>query len=91
MQYVLVRQEFADYDTWRKAFDDFTERREAAGLRLVLVARNAANQNEIVVLFESTNADETARHAGSEALREAHRRGGVIEGSSQMTILLPAE
>ncbi|MEW9556503.1 hypothetical protein [Nonomuraea sp. NPDC050783] len=91
MQYLLIRQRFTDYDVWRKAFDSLAPEREAAGLRLALLARNAADPDEVVVLFESTDTSDAARHAGSEALRDAHRRGGVVEGSSQITVLLPAE
>ncbi|MFG1978336.1 hypothetical protein ACGFJC_54230 [Nonomuraea fuscirosea] len=91
MQYLLIRQQFKNYETWRNAFDSLSERRSAGGMRTLLITRNADNPNEAVVLIECANAAEVAKHYASEALKDAHERGGVIEGSTQITVLLPAQ
>ncbi|TMR94251.1 hypothetical protein [Nonomuraea basaltis] len=91
MQHLLIRQRFSDYDTWRKAFDSLADTRQAFGMRTVLVSRNADQPDEAVVLFECADADGMRRHFASDALRDAHRRAGVVEGSTDATVLLPAE
>jgi len=87
MPYLLIRQKFADYLQWRTTFDSLTEIRRDAGMNLVFVARNAADLNEAVVLFEISDPERARKHAGSPVLWEAHQRAGVIEGSSEIVFL----
>ncbi|NRQ36522.1 hypothetical protein HII36_32515 [Nonomuraea sp. NN258] len=91
MQYLLVRQRFSDYDTWRTAFESLAEVRSAAGMRTALVSVNAEDPQEAVVLFECADAQAMRQHFTSDALQEAHQRGGVIPGSSQATALRPLQ
>ncbi len=91
MQYLLVRQRFTDYGTWRAAFDSLADMRSAAGMRTVLVSTNAEDPGEAVVLFECEDAQAMRMHATSEALRGAHERGGVLPGSNHATVLLPRD
>lgn len=88
MQYLLIRQKFTDYDTWRAAFDSLTETRAAAGMRPVVVSVNAEDPNEAIVLFECEDAQRMRQHFTSPALAEAHQRAGVVPGSNQPTVLL---
>ncbi|GAB2481944.1 hypothetical protein [Nocardiopsis aegyptia] len=87
MPYLLVRQRFVDYERWREVFDSITPLRDEAGMRLVLVSRNAAEPDEAVVLFEVADVERAREHALSPALRDAHERAGVVEGSNSMTLL----
>ncbi|KUH83018.1 MULTISPECIES: hypothetical protein [unclassified Mycobacterium] len=87
MPYALIRQRFTDYTRWRTAFDSVTEVRRAAGMNLVFVALNAADQQEAIVLFEVTDPQKAREHAGSQLLADAHQRAGVIDGSSHTLLL----
>ncbi|MBB4929622.1 heme-degrading monooxygenase HmoA [Lipingzhangella halophila] len=91
MPYLLVKQRFSDYTQWRTAFDSLDGQRTALGLDLVTVTRNMADPAEAVVLFRFDDMDQVRRHFPSPELEEAHRRGGVIEGSTQVTFLREAE
>ena len=91
MPYLLIRQKFEDYRQWRTAFDSLVERRRAAGMKQVVVSRNADDPTEAVVVFEVADAEDAQRHAASDALREAHRAGGVLEGTTQVTVLLDGD
>ncbi|MGW0477886.1 hypothetical protein [Nonomuraea sp. NPDC003214] len=85
--HLLVRQRFADHDTWRTAFDSLDERRASAGMRTVLVSTNVDSPDEAVVLFACADVEATRAHFQSDALKGAHERAGVIEGSTQVTFL----
>ncbi|GAA4925021.1 heme-degrading monooxygenase HmoA [Nonomuraea thailandensis] len=89
MEYLLIRQRFTDYDTWRAAFDELGEVRSAAGMRTVLVTVDAEQPEEAVVLFECDDAQAMRRHFASDALKEAHRKAGVVPGSNQASVLIP--
>lgn len=91
MPYLLIRQRFQDYRQWRTAFDSLAERRSRAGMKQLVVSLNADDPTEAVVVFEVAHAEEAQRHASSDALREAHRAGGVLDGTTQMTVLLDGE
>lgn len=91
MPYLLIRQRFSDYRQWRTAFDSLSEKRSRAGMKQLVVSRNAEDPSEAVVVFEVADVEEAQRHASSDALRQAHSAGGVLEGTSQVTVLLDAE
>ena len=52
MPYMLVRQEFDDYGTWRADFDSFAYARKLAGCMGAQVFRSLEAPSELVVLFE---------------------------------------
>ena len=87
MPYLLIRQRFSDYPTWREAFDSLSDRRGEAGIRTVLVTRNSQEPDEAVVLFEFDDPARVREHVASGALSAAHERGGVIAGSTQAAFL----
>lgn len=90
MSYLLIRQKFADYATWRAAFDSLAQARERIGLRTVLVALNQQEPDEAIVVFDAGDPELARDHVVSPALRAAHERGGVIPGSTRATFLVPA-
>ncbi|MHB9753566.1 hypothetical protein ACYBSK_04195 [Streptomyces sp. BYX5S] len=87
MPLLLIRQKFTDYTQWRKAFDSLDAQRATLGLETVTVTRNMDDPHEAVVLFRFQNIDRLRQHFPSPALEEAWRRGGVMEGSNQVTFL----
>ena len=85
--FLLIRQRFTDYRRWREAFDSLTDVRREAGMTPVVVSRNVGDPHEVVVVFSVADQEQAKRHAGSDALRQAHQRGGVVEGSTEVTFL----
>ncbi|MFD0470027.1 hypothetical protein ACFQ0B_18100 [Nonomuraea thailandensis] len=59
-------------------------------MRTVLVTVDAEQPEEAVVLFECDDAQAMRRHFASDALKEAHRKAGVVPGSNQASVLIPA-
>ncbi|MFW5417505.1 hypothetical protein J0910_12915 [Nocardiopsis sp. CNT-189] len=87
MPYLLIRQRFTEYDRWRAAFDSLAERRAGLGLSTLLVARDADEPDEAVVLFAFEDAERVRAHFPSPQLEEAHRKGGVVPGSTRLLFL----
>ncbi|GAA4888256.1 hypothetical protein ACFPM3_18350 [Streptomyces coeruleoprunus] len=87
MAYLLIRQKFAEYTRWREAFDSLAQQRDALGLETVAVTTNTSDPSEAVVLFRFDDIEQLRKHFPSPELKEAWRRGGVIEGSNQVTFL----
>ena len=77
MKYILVQQEVEDYDKWKLLFDEH-EDRQAAGSKGGVVFRNADNPNQVTVLLEWDNLENARAFTGSEDLREAMQRAGVV-------------
>lgn len=88
MPHLLIRQKTTDYPLWQEAFDSMSDGRTAAGLRTVLVSRNQADPDEVVVLFEVTDPIALKEYLGGEGLKAAWARGGVIPESNQVTFLI---
>lgn len=88
MPHLLIRQKTTDYAQWQEAFDSMTEERAAAGLRTVLVSRNQADPDELVVLFEVTDQAALKEYLGGDGLKAAWERGRVIPETNQATFLV---
>lgn len=91
MPYVLIRQRFTDYTQWRGNFDSLDAQRDALGVAPVMVARDRDDPAEAVVLFRYDDEVRLRRHLTSPELAEAHRDGGVVEGSTRATFLNEAD
>ncbi|WP_055586395.1 hypothetical protein [Peterkaempfera griseoplana] len=87
MPFLLIRQRFHEYVRWREAFDSLDDQRHALGLETVAVTRNMSDPTEAVVLFRFDDIEQVRKHFPSPALEDAWRRGGVVEGSNQVTFL----
>jgi hypothetical protein len=64
VQYVLARHKVADFDRWKKVYDEDAETRREAGLHEVFVLRNTADPQEVFVL--ATVDDPAKAHAYSD-------------------------
>lgn len=91
MSYLLIRQRFVDYEQWRGAYDDMADTRAEFGLRTVVLTRNRADRNEIVVLFEFDDPARVEEYVKGPGLAQAWRRGGVVPDSNQAVFLEAAE
>ena len=79
MAYMTVRHKVADFDTWKKVFDEHAATRKPGGSRGGWLFRNAANPNECFILWSWESLEKAQAFASSPDLREVMERAGVIE------------
>jgi len=82
MPYLLIRQNVADYEQWKSAFDSLSVTRQANGSRGGQLFRNASDPNELVILLEWDVLEKARLFAQSEELREVMQRAGVVDHSA---------
>jgi hypothetical protein len=79
MPSVVIRQKVADYATWKPIFDGHTSTRRANGSQGGRLFRNAADPNEILVLFEWDDLDRARLFTQSDDLHEGMAHAGVVD------------
>ena len=80
---LFVRHNVADYETWRKAYDQFYGEREAMGVTGDAVFQSVDDPNDLT-LWHDFETDEVARaFVLSDALRNVMQRAGV-QGEPQI-------
>ena len=78
MQYLLVRHKVADFDRWYSVFRSHAEAQQEAGLKDLQLFRDAADPNDVVVLFRVDDLDEVKAFTESPESYEAKEESGVI-------------
>ena len=77
-----VRGWFADlvenFDAWKSAYDEHRDARDEAGLTEVHLLRNAADRNDVVILFQADDLERARAFATSADLRMAMQKAGVV-------------
>jgi uncharacterized protein (DUF1330 family) len=86
MTTAIVQHGVADYEVWRKIFDEHSVAREAHGGSSVTVFRGAQDANAITVLMEFPSLDAAQAFVTDPSLKEAMGRGGVT-GPPQISFL----
>lgn len=79
MSYLFVRHKIADYDKWKKAFDDHAEVREDAGSEGGKLFRNSDDPNEVMIFFEWKDLESAKKFAQSPNLKEVMQEAGVMD------------
>ena len=74
---IFVRHKLADWDTWKKVFDEFHEVRTAAGETGVKLFRNAHDEHEMLGLFTWDTTERAQAFFESTELKEAMERAGA--------------
>jgi heme-degrading monooxygenase HmoA len=77
MTYILVQQHVEDYDKWKAVFEEH-EDRQAAGSKGGIVFRNADDPTQVTVLLGWDNLENARAFTGSDELRAAMQRAGVV-------------
>lgn len=78
MATLFVRHAVADYDAWRRIYDDAEPMRRAAGVVAHAVYRSAADPNEITVTHEFASLGAAQAFAGNPDLKAAMQAAGVV-------------
>lgn len=85
---VLVKHRVADYDTWKKVFDQHQSAREQAGWFGHHINRGADDPNLVYIYGPATDADRLKRFIEGDDLRQAMANAGV-EGPPVITFMRP--
>jgi hypothetical protein len=74
---LFVRHNVADYDAWRKVYDEFDNERRPMGVTDDAVFQSVDDPNDVTLWHDFAGADEARAFVSSEALRSAMQRAGV--------------
>ncbi len=77
MATLFVRHDVADFDRWKKAYDDFDEERRGMGVTGDGVYRTDGAPNNVTAYHEFDSMDAAKAFAGSPRLREVMSEAGV--------------
>lgn len=77
MATLFVRHKVADYDKWRKAYDDFDAERQSMGVTSHGVYQLDGDSNDVTVYHEFGSAEGAKAFATSPRLREVMANAGV--------------
>lgn len=77
MQHVLIIHEVADYEAWKKVFDDAASIRREAGERSFQVLKYHDDRNKIVHFSVWTSIDDAKRFFESPRLIQIRKDAGV--------------
>jgi hypothetical protein len=80
---MFVRHNVADYDAWRKVYDEFDEERRPMGVTGDAVFQSVDDPNDVTVWHDFAGVDEARAFVSSDALRSAMQRAGV-QGEPQI-------
>lgn len=83
---VLVVHDVADYDTWKRAFDEHDTTRKQAGITGYAVNRRADKPNTVVLYLQAESLDQLKAFASSADLKATMQRAGVV-GAPQITFV----
>jgi hypothetical protein len=78
MATLFVRHTVADYAAWRKVYDEIDAQRRSMGVTSDGVYQLDGNPNDITAYHEFDSMDAAKAFAGSNELREAMGRAGVV-------------
>jgi hypothetical protein len=74
---LFVRHTVADYDAWRRVFDDFGAMQSALGVASKAVYRGAEDTNEVTVTHDFATLEAAKAFTGSPELKAAMHDAGV--------------
>ena len=78
MPYLLIHHKVENFDTWKSAYDAHQGARDKVGLTELHLLRNAADRNDVVILFQAEDLERTRVFASSNDLRTAMEKAGVV-------------
>lgn len=74
---VFVRHRVADYEAWRRVYDDFEPQRGPLGVTGHAVYRAVGDGNDVTVTHDFDDAEAARAFADSDQLKEAMQQAGV--------------
>lgn len=86
---LFVRHNVADYETWRKAYDDFDAQRRSMGVTDDAVFQAIDDPNDVTAWHDFESAEASNAFASSDELKAAMQQAGV-KGQPQVWLVTPA-
>jgi hypothetical protein len=77
MATLIVKHRVANFDSWKKIFDEMGAVRAKHGWTSHLVLRDATDPNVVTIVNRMKSLDGAKAYGGSPELRQAMERGGV--------------
>jgi hypothetical protein len=74
---LFVRHTVAEYDAWRRVFDDFAATQDALGVTAKAVYRGADDANDITVTHDFDTLEAAKAFTSSQELKAAMHDAGV--------------
>jgi quinol monooxygenase YgiN len=90
MATMIVKHRVANFESWKKVFDEMEGTRREHGWTGHEVHRDANDPNVVVIVNHMRDVAGGKRYGGSQALRDAMARGGV-QSAPEITFLDDAE
>ena len=84
MTTAFVRHRVADYDTWRRAYDDAGELQRQGGVTDEAVYRVEGDPGSVLVMHKFASSDEAHAFFENPELRQALLAAGVDAGSLRL-------
>ncbi len=78
MATMFIRHTVSNYNTWRKAYDDFAPLQKSKGVTAAAVYQAADNPNDITVTHEFATVEAAKAFTKSEELKKAMHSAGVV-------------
>lgn len=75
---MFVIHKVADYDAWKKVFDEHESGRIAEGISTIVVARNLDDPSEVAVSFSAADLEILKQHLEKPEIKEAMQQAGVV-------------
>jgi len=87
----LIDHRVADFDAWKRMYDDFRMDSAKEGVRFHQVLRSPDDPNRVVVTHAFDSSGEAAAFIEGQTLRDAMGRAGVDEASVRTEYLEEVE
>lgn len=77
MTYILMRQQVADFNNWKRAFDEFVEYRRIGGEITYQIFHPNDQPNELILLFQWESIDSAREFLDSNSVKLNRMQSGV--------------
>jgi hypothetical protein len=90
MAALIVKHRVANYEAWKKVFDEMTSVRKGLNWRRHEVFRDAADPNVVTIVNHVASIADAKAYGASAALREGMARAGV-QGAPEISFVEDAD
>jgi hypothetical protein len=87
MQTMIARHRVRDHGVWRKFFDEYEGKRREYGITNPRVYHNAADQNDLVILFDIADEARVKEFGASDDLAQVAEKAGVVMDTFTIQII----
>ena len=79
MTHIMVRHRVGNYDTWKKAFDNFADFRRTSGEKSYLIYQPEDDADNLYLMFEWDTPAHARKFFESSELKSTMQKAGVKE------------